>query len=105
MNSLELHNVLRSAFAEAERIIQAETGTSKAIGFSIHAGGVYASSGAIHFSITTGYTSSSDAVEVKGRDFWDCVSEFIRRISFAERQAHVQLGPPTIDQTSAEPKG
>jgi hypothetical protein len=101
MNYLELFTALHSTFAEAEKRIRADTGYPKAIGFSIYGGDVYTVGGAIHFKIVTSYTSSFEAIEVRGRDFWDCVSEFTRRLSFAERQATVQLGPPTID---AEPQ-
>lgn len=86
MNSLELFTALHSTFVEAEKRIRADTGYPKAIGFSIYGGDVYTTSGAIHFKIATSYGSSCEAIEVKGRDFWDCVSEFTRRISFTERQ-------------------
>jgi hypothetical protein len=103
MNSIELHAVLTSTFAEAEHRIRAETSDAGAILISAHFSAGYAFSiDGLSFTIRTGFSSKSgNTVEVSGRDFWDCVSEFTRRLAFAERQASLKLGPPTIDADSA----
>jgi hypothetical protein len=91
--STELYAIFRHVFDEAEARIRAESGHTKHLGFSIHGGNIYGTD--VSFSLRSGYATTD--IEVRGRDFWDCVSEMIRRLQFATRQDALKLGPPTID--------
>lgn len=97
-SSNDLYTLLQSTFAEATARISASGIADARIGFVIYAGERYGHSNEVEFHITSGNYSSS--VEVIGRDFWECVGEFVRRGTFTQRQKNLELGAPVIDAES-----
>jgi hypothetical protein len=102
MTSKQIHDTLAQLYNQAELVIRGETHHTGQIIFSTfcHRFPERSDSPNINFTIRTGYSSNGTEIEVTGRDFWDCIAEFIRRAQFAKRQANLQLGPPTIDAST-----
>lgn len=95
INSTQFYTSLQSTFAEVEEKLK-EAGVEGRPRITIWAGSFEKGIGNFHISISND-TYGSDEVKVEGKSLEDCITEFIRRSQFQQRQKNLQIGAPSID--------